>query len=113
MENVRDQIWLGQIKRAKVAMDETHAGPLVCPVCHGEYVYLDFNRQAVFCGHNDYQSPTQYCGDALIVQGFCEQGHDLELVLATHKGQTIQHVREARHGMYLRHVRDGIERRLP
>jgi uncharacterized protein YbaR (Trm112 family) len=113
MENVRDQVWLDHLKRSRIGTKETHEAVLVCPVCQGEHVYLDFDKQAVFCGHGDYQTPTQYRGDALIVQGFCEQGHDVELVLATHKGQTIQHVREARHGMYLRHVRDGIERNQP
>ena len=61
---------------------------IICPKCHGDYV------------HTERPTPdasNEFRGDAWRIPMWCEYGHEWELVIGHHKGQSftrIENIRE-------------------
>jgi hypothetical protein len=79
-----DDSWAGSLEGA--------AERLLCPVCRYSYQHVAATWQNI-PGRDRYAAGWGGRGDLLIVPMWCEQEHDWQILLGSHKGETFAFVR--------------------
>lgn len=89
----RDRIWREYAAISPKGYNNSSAkvdGVLVCP-CGCEYTHLTL-KSPVFFGSGE--GPSWVRGECLVIEGYCENGCRLHIVIGSHKGGTYIDVRK-------------------